>query len=614
MRPTEWALFATFLPLATSLLLVVVPWLRRSGKPAGWLSVFSAGLALLASLKLFVDQLGAGAATLDRVTAQWLPHNALGTGPLSRAVIEVGVQLDGISVPMLVVVCLVAFCVQVFSLGYMADEPDHDFGRYFTWQSLFLFAMNTLVIAPNLLQVFLGWELVGLASYLLIGYYWKKPSAARAALKAFWVTKFADMGLIGGLIVLFLNAGSFEWTVTTAAAGTVTLLLFIAVMGKSAQFPLHIWLPDAMEGPTPVSALLHAATMVAAGVYLVVRCWPLFAQPASANTLTFMAYVGSFTALFAAIVAVVQNDIKKVLAYSTCSQLGYMVAALGAGSQVGGFFHLTTHAFFKALLFLAAGGLIHAVHSNDIRQMGGLWGKQRWTSLAFIVGALALAGFPGLAGFFSKDLILEEVLDKGLWAPFGALLLAAFLTAFYMGRVMMVALFGEAKSEAAKHAHESPASMLVPLGILAALAVVAGYFGATLSGLYGEAAHFHLSAAGLAATAVGLAGLGLAYWMFGAAQGGQALARAFAPIGRVAASGSVDAFFTWGYRRVLENISAFVAWFDRYVVDGLINVVAYGTLELGEDLKPLQTGKVQDYVYAIVAAMVAMGLYGAFFR
>lgn len=610
MLPMDWARLALFLPLATALLFIVVPPLRRTGFIAGVVSVLSALTSLVAALVLFGQVLG-GARVLGREVVTWLPHSSLAPGALARGVFQVGLLLDGISVSMLVIVTLVAFCVQLFSLGYMADEPKHDFGRYFTWQSLFLFAMNTLVLAPNLLQAFLGWELVGLASYLLIGYWWRKPSAARAAVKAFWINKFGDMGLLAGLIILFLGTGGFEWTGAVAVATPVTLLLFVAVMSKSAQFPLHIWLPDAMEGPTPVSALLHAATMVAAGVYLVVRAHPLFAQ--APDTQLVMAYVGGFTALFAAVVAVVQTDLKKVLAYSTCSQLGYMVCALGAGSQVGGFFHLTTHAFFKALLFLAAGSIIHGVHSNELKHMGGLWGKMKVTSLAFIVGALALAGVPGLSGFFSKDLILEEVARQGLWAPLGALLVSAFLTAFYMGRVVFAALFGKPSKEA-QEAHESGPSMLAPLVLLSVLAVVAGYFGTVLSGLYGEAVHFHLSPVGIAATALGLSGLGLAYFMFGAPQGGASLRAAFAPVGRLAASAAVDKTFAWAYRKVLTGLAEAIGWFDRYVIDGLMNGLAYGTLEAGTRLRPTQTGRVGDYVYVVVAAMVLMGLYGAFWR
>ncbi|MBI2376432.1 MAG: NADH-quinone oxidoreductase subunit L [Deltaproteobacteria bacterium] len=606
MTPLELAQISLFLPLAIALFLAVVAPVRRAGKPAGAMSVAGALVALVSSLMLFAQVFDLH--DLARTTIKWLPHSALVSNVHAKGVIELGIHLDGLSVSMLVVVCFVAACVQIFSLGYMGHEPANDFGRYFMWQSLFLFAMNTLVIAPNLMQFFLGWELVGLASYLLIGFYYKKPSAARAALKAFWTTKLADMGLVAGLIVLFLATGSFEWTVKTDQANLVALLLFLAVMGKSAQFPLHIWLPDAMEGPTPVSALLHAATMVAAGVFLVVRADPLYQQAPDAREV--MAYVGGFTALFAACIAVVQNDIKKVLAYSTCSQLGYMVCALGAGSQVAGFFHLTTHAFFKAMLFLAAGGLIHAVHSNDIRHMGGMFSKMKLTSTAFILGALALAGFPGLSGFFSKDLILEKVEHHGLYVPLAMLLIAAFLTAFYMGRVVFVALFGQ-PTEHAEHAHESGPSMTIPLVMLAIPAAVSGYLGADLSSLYAEPEHFHLSTVGIVATSLGIAGMGTAYFMFGGPKGGAGIRAVFAPLGRIAASGAVDRLWLTAYRKGLNGVANAAGWFDRYVVDGLVNAVGYWTLELGARLRPLQTGNVQDYLYAIVAAAALMGLYGA---
>jgi NADH-quinone oxidoreductase subunit L len=541
---------------------------------------------------------------------RWLPHDTLGASGVLGKAIEVGVHLDGISVSMLVVVTFVAFCVQVFSLGYMADEPMNDYGRYFTWQSLFLFAMNTLVIAPNLLQLFLGWELVGLVSYLLIGFYWKKPSAARAALKAFWVTKFADMGLVVGLIILFVNTGSFDWT--TAAipgANLIALCLFIAVMGKSAQFPLHIWLPDAMEGPTPVSALLHAATMVAAGVFLIVRAHPLFEQ--AADTRLMMAYVGSFTALFAACIAVVQWDIKKVLAYSTCSQLGYMVCALGAGSQVAGYFHLTTHAFFKALLFLGAGSLIHGVHSNDMRHMGGLLKKMPLTGWLFVLGAAALAGLPPFSGFFSKDLILEDVLHQHLIVPFVFLLAAAFLTALYMTRVISLALLGK-PSEHAEHAHESGPSMAIPLVLLGVPAVLIGFFGEALSGLYTAPRAFVFEpVVGGSATAAALTGVVIGYVMY--ARGALAgLRGALAPLAKVAASGAVDAAFTFGYRRGLLGLAALVAWTDRYVIDGLVNLTGWIALELGGWIRPIQTGFVRHYVFVLVAAFLLVGAYGVF--
>ena len=368
MNPVALSGVAVFAPLVVAGLLIVASPLRRLGVPAALVSIAAALASLSASVALLVRQWTEPEAALE-ITRTWLPA-------AGRSVAEVGVVLDGISVPMMVVVGTVALMVQLFSLEYLSDEPSADLGRYYTWQSLFLFSMLGLVVAPNVLQLFACWELVGLCSYLLIGYWWRKPSAARAAIKAFWVTKFADMGLLIGLIVQYVAGGSFGWdAVTVAQLGTagatsaVAALFFVAVMGKSAQFPLHVWLPDAMEGPTPVSALLHAATMVAAGVYLVVRAWPIFAD--AGWVLPMMACIGGLTALLAACMAIVQTDIKRVLAYSTCSQLGYMVAALGAGSLLGGYFHLTTHAFFKALLFLAAGSVIHGVHSNELSQMGG---------------------------------------------------------------------------------------------------------------------------------------------------------------------------------------------------------------------------------------------------
>ena len=595
MNSITLALISVFLPVATAAMAIVVTLLGR-GRATGLLSVVSAAAALGCALGLFAGQLGGAEPAEALVT--WLPH--------AGDAIQIGVRVDGLSASMLVVVCFVALCVQIFSLGYMAEEGDADFGRYFAWHSLFLFAMNSLVIAPNLLQLFMGWELVGLASYLLIGFYYKKPSAARAALKAFSITKLADVGFVAALIVLFAHTGSFSWQgAPTAVAGSVAVLLFIAVMGKSAQFPLHVWLPDAMEGPTPVSALLHAATMVAAGVYLVVRAYPLFEQAPDAQHI--MLYVGSFTALFAAVVATVQNDIKRVLAYSTCSQLGYMVCALGAGSRAAGFFHLTTHAFFKALLFLAAGGLIHAVHSNDIRHMGGLLRKQRVTASAFIVGALALAGVPGLSGFFSKDLILEHVQEHGAVLPLLMLLTSAFLTALYMGRVIVIALLGE-PSEHAAHAHEAGPSMTTPLLVLAVPALLAGYFVAPLTGLYGEAAAFHLSGIGGLASLLALAGLGSAFWLFGPAARGARVLALFAPLGRLARSGAVDATWLFAYRYLLRSLTALLAFIDRYIIDGIMNAIANVTLALGRVLRPLQSGNVQDYVYAVVIASLALGL------
>jgi len=605
MSALNLACVAVFLPVCVAGILWVIPALRTRGRIGAFLSVLAALASTASALILFGMQRAAPNTVILDAQARWLTREG-------RSMADVGFYLDGVSTSMLVVVCVVALLVQIFSLGYMADEPPAAFGRYFTYHSLFLFSMAGLVVAPNLLQLFMCWELVGLASYLLIGFYFKKPSAARAAVKAFWVTKFADMGLLLGIIILYAQTGSFSWgpeavaTLTASGAATaVGLLLFLAIMGKSAQFPLHLWLPDAMEGPTPVSALLHAATMVAAGVYLGVRAMPVFA--ASDQTLWVMAHIGGFTALFAACVAVVQTDIKKVLAYSTCSQLGYMVAALGTGEIVGAYFHLTTHAYFKALLFLAAGSVIHGVHSNQLQDMGGLFGKMKITAITFIIGALALAGFPGTAGFFSKDLILEQLLHAELFFPYACGMTAAFLTAFYMGRVVFLAFFGP-PSEAAQEAHESGFPMTIPLVLLAALSLGIGFFGTQLAGLYGAEYHFHLSPTGIVASALGFLGIGLAWMAFGRRPGMNL--SAFQPIGNIIRYGATDRIFKAVYERIILGASAVLSWIDRYLIDGLMNWSAYITVVGGRELRGSQTGRIMDYVYFLVFGLLVLSASG----
>lgn len=590
------ALLALLGPGAVALLLAIVTPLRNRVS-AIVLSIAAALSALAAAIVLVKGQLQPVPPQL--LTIPWLLQDGV---PFA----EIGLRIDGISTSMLLVVTFVASCVQIFSIGYMHDESKPAQGRYFTYHSLFLTAMNILVLAPNLLQLFLGWELVGVTSYLLIGYYFRKPSAAKAAVKAFWVTKFADMGLLIGLLVLRSKVGSFDWdaAITPAAANVVTLLLFIAVMGKSAQFPLHIWLPDAMEGPTPVSALLHAATMVAAGVFLIVRGWPLFAVAES--TRAFMLGLGSVTALVAATMALFQTDIKKVLAYSTCSQLGYMIAALGAGSLLGGFFHLTTHAFFKALLFLGAGSVIHAVHSNDIRDMGGLARKMPLTTLTFGIGALSLAGLPGLAGFFSKDLILEAVGEHGVSLPLLLLLFSAFLTALYMGRLLLRVFFGEA-SDKASHAHESGGFLLLPLVMLAVPALATGYFGGMFGQLYGTAYHFHLGTTGVIAAGLGLLGLGLAFVLYRKSEEHPALLR---PIARLIEFGPMDRLYEGGFHRIALPFAALIGWIDRYLVDGVMNLTGLAFVVSGQKIRRLQTGVATDYVLATVCGVLALVLYG----
>lgn len=599
-NPVDSALVALLVPLGAALCIAILSPLRRRGKLAGWLSVLAALVALAASsLLLFRWQGGLGPELFE---LRWLPRAG---GTLAR----VGVRVDGISVVMLTVVTLVATCVQVFSLGYMSGEPGPALGRYFAYHSLFIFSMSLLVLAPNLLVFLIGWELVGLTSYLLIGFYYQKPSAARAAVKAFWTTKFADMGLFAAVVLLFAWTGDFSWEVPLSPqqASLITLLLFLAVMGKSAQFPLHVWLPDAMEGPTPVSALLHAATMVAAGVYLIVRTGPLFSQ--APDTLTLMAYLGSFTALFAAVIAVVQTDIKRVLAYSTCSQLGYMVAGLGAGSVMSGFFHLTTHAAFKALLFLAAGSVIHAVGSNELGDMGGLARRMRLTTTVFVIGALALAGVPLFAGFFSKDFILETVFNQKLWLPLGALLLSGFLTAFYMGRVIALAFFGTPSSKA-EHAHESGPTMALPLIALAFLSVAVGWLGPRMAEMIQADYAFHLTPVGAAATLLALGGLFFAWLVYARRAVPSSVLAWFAPIGEVARSGALDRLYGFAFRRVVLGVAALAGWFDRYIVDGLMNFIAWLAIVTGQRLRRIQTGNVLDYVYAVVAGAALLIAWG----
>lgn len=594
--PVMVALVAVFAPAATALLLLVLPWIRHRGAPAAWVAIAGSLVSLGAAIKLLVDRASGGGDV--RAVVPWLQSKG-------QAVAEMGVHIDGVSAAMLVIVTIVATCVQVFSVSYMHAEPPRAFGRYFTLHALFLFSMNLLVVAPNLLQLFAGWELVGLASYLLIGFYFAKPSAARAAVKAFWMTKLGDVGFLFALLVLYVQTGSFEWTaeLTTASATLATALLFFAVMGKSAQFPLHVWLPDAMEGPTPVSALLHAATMVAAGVFLVVRADPLFAQAPS--TREAMLWIGSFTAVFAALLALVQNDLKKVLAFSTASQLGYMVAALGAGSSLAGFFHLGTHAFFKALLFLSAGSVIHAVHSNELKDMGALWRKMPVTTAAFVIGAFSLAGVPGFAGFFSKDLVLASLEGRGGWVPWTMLMASAFLTAFYMGRVLLKAFWGKATEKSA-HAHESGLSMTGPLVLLAVPSLLAGLLGGWLAESVGVEYRLHFGLTPVLASLLSLGGLGAALAVFG--RGREAPFTSV--ITQLDRRSVVELGWEALYRQGLLGVAAVFAWVDRYVVDGLVNVTGWAAIESGHALRRLQTGRVRDYALAVALGALVLAAFG----
>jgi NADH-quinone oxidoreductase subunit L len=497
-----------------------------------------------------------------------------------------------------------------------------------SYLSLFTFFMLALVTSENFVQLFFGWEGVGLVSYLLIGFWYDRPSANAAAIKAFVMNRIGDFGFALGIFAVFSIFGTLHFDevfrdAPNQAGGTMNflgwqvpaltvtcILLFVGAMGKSAQIGLHTWLPDAMEGPTPVSALIHAATMVTAGVYLLARTIWLFQL--TPGVMEIIAWNGAFTALLAAVLACVQTDIKRVLAYSTVSQLGYMMAAMGAGFATAGFLHLLTHGIFKALLFLAAGAVIHAVGTNDIFAMGGLWRKMPQTTIVFIVGTLSLAGIPFFGGFFSKEEILGGVLAGGLPTPFAMLLLGAFLTAFYMFRVVFITFFGgpapASHSDAhdgAPHVHDAPPFMGLPLWILAVLAVGIGIFVPYVSWQAEFEAPGWLT---YAAIAVAVAGIALAYLVYQRrAISADALATVFAPI-RAAALRRfwIDDIFAGIYRRLMLPVSALVGWIDRYFVDGILNVLSAWTLSAGAAFRRIQSGRAQDYVYGIALGVLLL--------
>jgi NADH-quinone oxidoreductase subunit L len=587
---------------------VVAP-LRRLGRPAAYLSIVFSAAALVAAIGAL--RLAGGGGYSERLWT-WIPAEA---GPLAT----VGVLADGDSALMLVLVALVSFLVQVYSLGYLSDEAMPSLGRYYAYQSLFAFSMMGLVLAPNFVQLFICWELVGLCSYLLIGYWYTKPEAARAAVKAFWITKAGDVGLLIGIVLLWRRTGTFDFlelltladagVIPLAGLGVITFCIYLGAAGKSAQFPFHIWLPDAMEGPTPVSALIHAATMVTAGVYLLTRTVWLFKL--TPEVMQFIAWNGAFTALLAAVLACVQSDIKRVLAYSTVSQLGSMMAAIGAGFASAGFLHLLTHGIFKALLFLGAGAVIHAVGTNDIFAMGGLWRRMPQTAIVFVIGTLSLAGIPLFAGFFSKEEILGAVLAGGFPVPFAMLLLGAFLTAFYMFRVVFVTFAGTPAASqggrhgADSHVHDAPPFLALPLWILAIMCVGVG----TLFAVWHPEAEFE--APGWltpAAIGVAVAGIALAYLVYQRrAISADGLARAFAPI-RAAALRRfwIDDVFAGIYGLLMLPFSRLVGWIDRYFVDGILNVLSAWTLMAGAGLRGIQSGRAQDYVYGIALGVLAL--------
>jgi NADH-quinone oxidoreductase subunit L len=577
------------LPFASFLILALVRPLRRSGRPAGLVSIAAIAAAFVLALGLLS---GGGRA---EGLWPWIPGDG---GPMA----SVGVLVDELSVAMLVLITLVSLLVQVYSLAYLHDETAPALGRYYAYQSLFAFSMLGLVLAPSFVQMFVFWELVGLCSYLLIGFWYDRPSAARAALKAFWITKLGDLGFVAGIVMLWSATGTFHFgtlfrmahqgALPSESLGLVMFLIYLGAVGKSAQFPLHVWLPDAMEGPTPVSALIHAATMVTAGVFLVSRAEPLFAL--TPGVLALIGWVGAGTALLAATMACVESDIKRVLAYSTVSQLGYMMAAAGAMAAAAGFFHLLTHGLFKALLFLGAGAVIHAVGTNDIFRMGGLWRAMPQTAIVFLVGTLALSGVWPLAGFFSKEAVLGGVWEGEMPVPFLMLLLTAFLTAFYMFRVVFIAFFG--RPHGAGHLHDAPALMAVPLWVLALATVGLGLFLAVRGGEHHGPGW--LAPLSLAVAAGGIA-LAWATYQRGIVSADR-LAAAFGPIDWMARRRyGLDALYSGLYRAFILGFSRLIGWIDRYLVDGVLNVLSAWTLRGGDLLRRIQSGQPQDYVYGV---------------
>jgi NADH-quinone oxidoreductase subunit L len=636
MEPAQLAYLVLLIPLASAA--VIALFLRREGALASWISVAAAaGVLAVSSLLIFGGQRGFSA------SVEWLR--------IGSFAISIGVKFDDLAALMLFVVSFVGFFIHVFSLGYMRDDPAK--ARFFGGLSVFMFSMCGIVLADNLFMLFIFWELVGFSSYLLIGHWYERQSASDAAKKAFIVNRVGDFGFLLGIVMCYWLNGTVNLTelANHAGAGTlvfsraIPLLLFCGAVGKSAQMPLHVWLPDAMEGPTPVSALIHAATMVAAGIYMLCRIQVLMVPQA----LTVIMWVGTITAVYAAICAIVQTDIKKVLAYSTLSQLGYMVAAFGLGATTvhgaplpvllsngtisqahfdvavvvatgaaAAMFHLTTHAFFKALLFLGSGSIIHACHyEQDIFKLGGLAKKMPWTFLTFTVGVFAIIGLPFFAGFFSKDAILYLAHERNT-VVFGVLVFTAILTAVYMTRLWRITFFGEARSESAAHAHESGAVMVVPLVVLAIGAAFSGYgffYNNVLSGAFKGvlslvpepegAAHLAMIIVGTGAMFVG-ASFALGYYKPAAVDRLQA----GVPVvfgGLTVFKESFDRLYDYYVAKVQQRFAMLLNVLDQiliagWVVRGGAGLVGY----FGMGARLLYGGKVHVYVYWFLLGVVLL--------
>jgi len=678
MRKLLWVI--PLLPFLGALLNGFVLRHRIGKRTVAWIACGLVGLAAVLGLLMIVDYLGGPEHAVNKPFEQdlyvWVPAGPLATvfEGVKSFTVSMGFLLDPLSAVMLFVVTFVGFWIHVYSAGYMAHEEG--FQRYFTYLNLFMGAMLLLVLGNNYLVMFVGWEGVGLCSYLLIGFYYKEEFPPFAGRKAFITNRVGDFGFVLGLSALVTAFGTLKYTelfdriqkdqslltgpghLGLTLAGFIAICLFIGAMGKSAQIPLYVWLPDAMAGPTPVSALIHAATMVTAGVYMVMRSNVIYQL--APNIALFVAVIGAVTAIFAATIGLAQNDIKKVLAYSTVSQLGYMFLAAGLGAYTAAIFHLMTHAFFKALLFLGSGSVIHAMGGEqDMRKMGGLKKYMPATYWTFVIGSMAIAGVPGLAGFFSKDEILHAAAAGGHWTLYTIGLITALLTAFYMFRVVNLTFHGEFRGthEQEHHLHESPRLMTVPLWVLAVGAVISGFVGLPVEEwnvfhrflqpvVYVVAGHTtegHEASVAfnviliMVAVAIALIGIGLAFRLYGRTRGlaaDEAWERRLPAVRLLFANKYyVDELYdatvvrgTWGLARLLHrfdagfidgvlvhgarNLTLFSStvsgFFDKYVVDGLVNLTATILDAFSRLFRRLQTGYVGSYALVLAAGMFAL--------
>jgi len=615
---------------------------RLRKETVGYVACGAIGLSFFVSILVFTGllQLPPDTRLFEKQLFSWIE-----SGSFKAAA---GLQVDPLSSLMILIVTGVGFLIHVYSIGYM--HHDKGYHRYFCYLNLFTFSMLLLVLGNNFLLMFIGWEAVGLCSYLLIGFWFEKKSASNAAKKAFVVNRVGDFGFALGIMLIFLTFHTIDFTEVFSAASqgnfavgsftitVITLLLFMGATGKSAQIPLYTWLPDAMEGPTPVSALIHAATMVTAGVYMIARCNVLYML--SPFTMTIVAGIGAVTALFAASIGLVQNDIKRVLAYSTISQLGYMFLACGVGAFTAGVFHLMTHAFFKALLFLGSGSVIHALSGEqDMRKMGGLKQHIPITYKTFLVGTVAIAGIPPFAGFFSKDEILLESLVQGNFIYWLIGASAAFLTAFYMFRLLFMTFYGESRVDhhAMEHLHESPGNMTMPLVILAGLSFVGGFFGLPgasainkfLSPVFG--AHGHSGTSGaeggvhhsamlpylmmFVSTAIAVAGIYLAYQMYiKKPEMPKKLAERFNLIYKLLLNKYyIDELYDALFVNPVKKGSVLLwKYVDAKMIDGSVNGIARLVGWFGGVVRYLQTGYVRNYAFYIVVGCIFIVVFAAF--